>query len=97
MRTRGSKQYQKHLVSSCPYSCPLLLVRDPHSVCSLLVNIKGFLQRAMDTVADVIHLQDEVRGLIDRGLPVSSQSLPLSEAQSLDHVVYLRNEVSDPW
>lgn len=51
----------------------------------------------MDTVADVNQLQDGVRGLIGRGLPVSSQSLPLSEAQSLDHVVYLLNEVSDPW
>lgn len=51
----------------------------------------------MDTVADVNQLQNGVRGLIDRGLPVSSQSLPLSEAQSLDHVVYLLNEVSDPW
>lgn len=51
----------------------------------------------MDTVADVNQLQDGVRGLIGRGLPVSSHSLPLSEAQSLDHVVYLLNEVSDPW
>lgn len=52
-----------------------------------------FTARAMDTVADVNQLQDGVRGLIGRGLPVSSHSLPLSEAQSLDHVVYLLNEV----
>lgn len=50
----------------------------------------------MDTVADVNQLQNGVRGLIDRGLSVSSQSLPLSEAQSLDHVVYLLNEVRAP-
>ena len=48
----------------------------------------------MDTVGDVVYLQDAVRAAVSRALPVTRRSLPLSQAQALDNVVYLLNEVS---
>ncbi|XP_078314181.1 alanine--tRNA ligase, cytoplasmic-like isoform X2 [Crassostrea virginica] len=51
-----------------------------------------FTAKEMDTVSDVVYLQDAVRGVVTRALPVTRRSLPLSQAQALDHVVYLLNE-----
>ncbi|XP_061172354.1 alanine--tRNA ligase, cytoplasmic-like [Saccostrea echinata] len=52
-----------------------------------------FTAKKLDTVVDVTELQREVREVIERRLQVTCQNLPLSQAQSLDGVVYMQNEI----